>query len=436
MATIRLNEKALAGLPSPTVAAQAYYWDTELTGFGVVVGRTGRRTFVVRARAAGRLIKRTIGVAGAPRADGHRWTVQLARIEARQLLGQLASGTPPPTRGERLGPTLRDGLTLHTDNMRKRGRAASSIDTITSETERHLEDWLERPIAELRGPQLVALHTSLTTSAGATIANRVVAHVSACWNALDRVHEFDFRNPAKAVERNPYVPSRERIADEDLAGWYSTVQTLSPVRRDLRLFALFTGLRDESARHARWEHIDFDAAALEVPKPKGGEAKAFRLPLASSMVEMLRARRTDNATRFAAWKGGDGGWVFPTVSADGKRVVPIVSTKEQRVAEDEKGKPTPEGKKRRRAQVLPGMHVSRRTYLSVATEVGIAEIDRHVLANHSYSSQNVNATYIAQSFAHLAECQARIEAALWRKLKPDDLTRARYALATGGHAAR
>jgi hypothetical protein len=67
-------------------------------------------------------------VAGEPRPDGHTWTVALARVEARQILGRMASGddpnvgkratstpAPPPPSS---GPTLRQGLELYLANMR------------------------------------------------------------------------------------------------------------------------------------------------------------------------------------------------------------------------------------------------------------------------------------------------------------------------------
>src|SRR5690348_2019031 len=81
--TIKLTEQTLATLPTPgpNDPPQIYRWDTRDHGFGVVIGRTGRRTFVWRGRVAGQLRKVTIGVAGQPRKDGHPWTVQLARDE-------------------------------------------------------------------------------------------------------------------------------------------------------------------------------------------------------------------------------------------------------------------------------------------------------------------------------------------------------------------
>jgi hypothetical protein len=41
-----------------------------------------------------------------------------------------------------------------------------------------------------------------------------------------------------------------------------------------------------------------------------------------------------------------------------------------------------------------------------------------VLTNHAFASHNVNATYIAQALPHLAQCQAKIEAALWKRIEP------------------
>ncbi|HEU4734682.1 MAG TPA: hypothetical protein VFT22_42620 [Kofleriaceae bacterium] len=51
MPTLKITEKALATLPPPTLdpgappgskpKPQEYYWDTEIKGLGVVVGRTG-----------------------------------------------------------------------------------------------------------------------------------------------------------------------------------------------------------------------------------------------------------------------------------------------------------------------------------------------------------------------------------------------------------
>jgi integrase len=427
MATLKLTtEKALTALPPPPAGVvRTYHWDTELKGFGVVVGRT-RRTFVALRWVGGKRRKITIGVAGYPMEDGRPWTVMLARRRAAQLLGQMAVGIDPgaDARALREGPTLRTGLELHVGNMRKKHRSERSIKTIETEVPKYLAEWMDRPMVEMKGADLVTVHSELTEAGKEFLANRVVAHVSAIFNALDKVHELVGRNPARAVTRNRYEPKRERVEDiMPLPAWWAKVQTLSSVRRDFQTFVLFTGMRSEAARRVRWEHVDLKRKALRVPKPKGGEARAFELPLGKTALEVLKRRRAENPRECALLDlPNDGGWVFPSSSRarseDGSfKVQPMAEAKERRV-DEETGE---------RVKFLPGPHTLRRTYLSVAAEEGISELDRHVLANHAFGRQTVNATYISQAFEHLAECQATIDAALSKRIKqnPQKPARAR-----------
>lgn len=416
MAT-KLTDKSVAELALPDGKPQRVEWDSELTGFGVVVGRR-LRTFIVEARVGGTKRRVTIGALGKVREDRRHWTTTLARQRAKELLGDMAAGLDPHagTRTAPSGPRLRDALDAHLARMNKKRRAPRSMATLEAEVTKYLVDWLDRPIAELTGTRLAEIHDRIkaktrrragsnpANAKGAPIANRVISHVGACWNSLNRKLEgaLGTWNPAKVVDRDVLKPKRERVADEDLPMWWARVQTLSPVRRDLALFCMFSAMRSEAARHVRWEHVDLEAWSLAVPTPKGGEAKAFQLPLGPTLVRLLGRRRQENAAEFSPY-GGDHGWVFPSLSrAKPFRVQPVAEAKERRV------NPTTG----RREKYLSGPHVSRRTYLSVAAEEKISELDRSVLANHAFGNQSVNQTYIEQHFGHLLECQARIDAAL------------------------
>lgn len=44
MATMNFTKQAVAKLPSPSDVPQAYYWDEDTKGLGVVVGKTGLKT--------------------------------------------------------------------------------------------------------------------------------------------------------------------------------------------------------------------------------------------------------------------------------------------------------------------------------------------------------------------------------------------------------
>jgi hypothetical protein len=77
----------------PKDNAEVVLWDTEIKGLGVRARNGGSKTYILHYRAgAGRnapLRKITIGRHGSP------WTPQTARVEAKRVLGLVASGEDP-----------------------------------------------------------------------------------------------------------------------------------------------------------------------------------------------------------------------------------------------------------------------------------------------------------------------------------------------------
>jgi integrase len=420
MAKVKLNENTMRTLRIPTDAAQAYYWDKEVTGFGVVAGKTGSKTFMVRGRvnATGERIKVKIGTHLAPRDDKHVWTVELARERAKVLLGQMAAGTNPnaPAGGDRSasGPTLREGVETHLAKMQKKGRSERSIGTFKHETNKYLADWLDRPFSELTGAKLIELHQQIKDQAakrkgtnpandkGAPLANRVIAHVSASWRSLNKKLEGKLGswNPASAVDRDVIRPSRERIQDEELPDYAARVATMrSPIKRDGLMLALYTGLRSEDIRTMRFEQVDWDDETLHLPNPKGGPDAAFTIPLSKTPLQILRRRKDDNAKDVGRV---DGGWCFPGIDLK-DQVGPIADLRQA----DKKDQRFP----------VEDVHSLRRTWESIANDEGISELDQHVLSNHSFGAHNVNATYISQHIGHLAKCADKIDAGISRRIK-------------------
>lgn len=428
MANVKLTEDFVRALEPPTDVAQAYYWDDEDTGFGLVIGRSGKPTFIVRGRTNGKRIKVTIGQHRDVRADGHSWSVALARKRARELLGLMAGGTNPsptaaPAEVAAAGPTLRDGLKAHVARMRKKQRSERSIATVEAEVSKYMADWLDRPFSVLTGAAMVEIHDSIkrrvkprvgtnpNNDKGAPLANRVVAHVSACWNSLNKKLEgaLGTWNPAKAVDKDVLKPKRERIPEGAMPGWAKRVETMrNPIQRDGLMLALYTGLRSEDVRTIRWEQVDFEARTLRLPDPKGGVNAAFTIPLSPTPYAILKRRQADNKTAPLFATSGDHGWAFP--SMDVKGVVMAIGDLRQQVHGDTHSR-----------FPVEDVHTLRRTWESIAHEEGISELDQHVLSNHSFASHNVNATYIAQHLTHLAECAAKIDAGIARRLDPPKL---------------
>ena len=88
MATAKLNKRAVDALVAPR-SGQAFIWDTQIKGFGVRVGASGSKTFVIQyANDEGRLRRMKIGRYGV-------MTVEQARDEAKVKLGMVAAGADP-----------------------------------------------------------------------------------------------------------------------------------------------------------------------------------------------------------------------------------------------------------------------------------------------------------------------------------------------------
>ena len=425
MPTMKLTEKSLerdwlgAGLRRVIIR------DEELPGFIATVGRL-RTTFAVDYRGPDRKRRLlTIGVHGRPMPSGREpWNVARARARARELLGQVAGGVDPGAPKRRLASerTLRDGLNAHLESLRKRRKSERSIETMEGDMRRHMSDWLDRPISQLTGAELARVHDAIKAKAkgragtgnapGASLANRIVRHVSAIWRTLDRAEPLEGRNPATAVVRDHIEPRGSRIPDTGFVAWYADVQRLVPIRRDLQLLALLTGARSGSIRCVAWPDVDEEGELLTFEKAKGG--KPYTVPLGPRALEILARRRKENAVEFEPF-GGDHGFVFPSFerALDDKGRPVVCAVAESKEYRQKKG---PDGKVIGKVRILPPIHDLRRTYNSVAIEIGIPPEARNMLLNHERRGVNVKHYGFPQNWEWLADCQRKIEAELWARL--------------------
>lgn len=368
------------------------YWDRDLPGFGIRVGRGSGpvRTFILQKEVKGKTRRVTIG-------RWPTWRVEEARKRARELAVAMDQGIDPnEEKRERAarGVTLDEAIGYHQAAMRAKRCAGRSIATIREESERHLADWLDRPLASISRNECAQRHERITEKAGPYAANRALQHFRAVYNsAARRFEELPDRPPTVGVTFNKVRRRREPISWSDLPDWRERVEAVdNPIRRDLQLFILFTGLRATDAKTVRWEEVNFEEGTIFRPKPKGGEDRAFTVPVSKTVLEILRRRRDENHLLYH----DDGGWVFPSRNIKG-RVTHVAQVKEQRY--DAMGK---------KVGHLPSPHRLRDTFATAGHEARLHPLDLKVLMNHSLPAGDVTEGYIRPSIEHLRECIERI----------------------------
>lgn len=374
---LSFSDRALAALPL-TASGQRIVRDAELPGFFVLVG-TRAKTFMVqgdlRSTSGRKSIRVKVGEVG-------KIATREARAKAKRVLGAITDGIDPrpkpasaPTpRGPSTDPTLREAWTSYRDShMRRKGRSEGTVASYTDHFERLLKDWLDEPLSALGAdPGLVkARHDAMTIENGPYIANGAVRSLRAVYNhARKTARSLPADNPALAVDWNPEKRRDTGMGSADLPGWFGELAAFdNPLRREFHLFLLLSGSRPDPIKRTRVEHVDFRQRILHVPKPKGGEDRAFDIPLSREMVRCLvRAIRLGRAI----YPEQAATWLFPADSEPGH----IVEHKESRTDLSKWGGDL------------------RQTYRTIGQAAGVNEVDMHLLMNHSLP--NVNVGYITR----------------------------------------
>ncbi len=375
---------------------EQWYWDTVDRGFFLAM-RQKSATFYVQRDVHSKTRRVKIG-------RYPTWTVDQARKRARELLVLMDQGIDPNAQKREeasRGTTLRQAMEMHLTAMRAKRCAPRSLETVRFELEHHLGDWLDRPLIDIRPSDCANRHTRITKRCGPYAGNRALQTFRACWNTAARALDDLPRCPTRSVVYNKQRRRREPIPWANLPTWKRAVDAIqNPIRRDLQLFILLTGLRSTDAKTVRWEHVNFEAGTIHRPKPKGGEDRAFTIPVSRFVQDLLRQRQAENGIIYPR----DEGWVFPSRNMRGG-VTHVQQTKEQRYVCGQK------------VTTFPSPHRLRDTFASAAHEAGVDWYDLKVLMNHTLPSNgDVTMGYVRVSVEHLREMAEKITAFLLERM--------------------
>jgi integrase len=370
---------------------QALYFDKRSPGFGLRVGaprkgeREPTRSFFVQAKVGGKTVRVTVG-------RHPTFNVNQARDAAFDYLRAMKRGENPNTKKREdaaKAVTLRDAWSIHGEYLRSRRASPRTFSHYDHVLKCYFGDWLDTPLEAISRTDVRVRHQRIAAKGaanqrakgkregrnphGTTIANNAMRVFSALYRRAMREHPSLPACPT--VNVNWFRLERRRTAFDaaELRAWYADLMKLdNHVRRDANVFMLLSGMRPAATFEVRWQDVDLDRRSLHVPRPKGGESRAFDLPLSTALVEMLRNRKAENAMLFAGSP-----WVFPSpTSASGH----IKEARNQARAT--------------RNDIAHQTYDLRRPFITIANSLDVSQYKIKLLVNHVLPQSDVTAGYM------------------------------------------
>jgi integrase len=363
-----------------TRAADYFIWDDDLQGFGLRVFKSGKRSYLVQYRAAGRTRRFTIGLHGV-------WTPETARKEARVLLGRIAQGDNPAEERqldakaitvkelcERYLEDADNGLIL---GKGRRPKKASTIIIDRSRIRRHIIPLLgTRRVKDITSADVSRFIRDVTAGktkadvktkprgraivrgGGGTAARGVGLLGGILTYACE--HGIIDTNPVHGV-RKPADRVRSRRLSEQEYRTLGGILTKAGADDQLKdavsigLLLALTGCRRGEIINLRWSEVDVENSCLRLEDSKEG---ASVRPVGLPVVDLLEGLRPRVANGIVISGKQDGGALvgFPKIW---KRIVKGTTLED----------------------VTP--HVLRHSFASMANDLGFTEVTVAALVGHA-----------------------------------------------------
>lgn len=354
MAIVNLTKALIKELPLNS----GIWRDQQVKGLMVVCHKT-TKTFSVQGdvRRNGRHI-RTVR-AKIDRCD--RMSLLVARRKAKELMSLIQSGVDPTATPDESGITLAQVLNVYGED---RNLSPRTMEEYQYHVEKYLKPFRKRAVVDITRVEVRELFDSLKHRSGVTTAGSVMRTLRALVNEAMRLDETIDQNPVSAI-RIPPTRKRE-VSEVEIMGWWKQTERLTPMRRDVHRFFMFSGLRRRSLLTIKKQDVNLEKGIIEVQHMKSG--RPFILPLSDFMSELISNRmKTDVPLQSE--------WLWPSSnSASGHVTEP-----------KEKGLPSP--------------HVYRHLWRTQAIEAGVPYAESALLLDQRLPG--ASGGYVHQS--HLAE---------------------------------
>ena len=320
-----------------------------------------------------------------------------ARARGQQLLADMMHGrTATAKRQERAAERAereRQDVTVYQAveaYIESRDRAPATTAAYVAILNSHLRPWHRKSLVSVTPAMVVELHQSI----GGVAANATLRLFRAAYRAqartlgLEECPTFTLGTDEPGHSWTPEERRERRVHPHQLRAWWQATEAVcSDEERGYLQLLLFTGVRRREASTLRWDQIDLQASTVTFTAADTKAKRSLVLPLTDSLLTILLDRE---------------GEPRPFAGIDEtKRLVARVSD---------------------RSGVKFSCHDLRRTFATVADEVGIPLPTLKALMNHATprtSGVDVTLGYIGQvTLARKRKALEDIEALILNHVAP------------------
>lgn len=266
-------------------------WDTALSGLGLRVYPSGKKSYVLSYRHHGRKRLMTIGTHGVD-------SLASAQKAAQIALGKVAADTDPLALKQKAaqGDQVKDLCIAYMVRHAKVNKKSWADDQAM------INNWIKPAwgnlkIKSITREDVAALHHKIgsqknpkTGKPKHTIANRVIALVSKMWELAEEWGYVSEGNPNPARKIKHFKEKkRDRYVKHDefplLAA--SIKQEPNKTAQAALWLYLLTGLRKSELLSLEWSNVDSVRQEIRLPDTKAG--RVHYLPLSSPALEILNS---------------------------------------------------------------------------------------------------------------------------------------------------
>ncbi|PTU30954.1 tyrosine-type recombinase/integrase [Stenotrophobium rhamnosiphilum] len=402
MPTLKLSEQSVKSL-LPLVGKDTFYYDSELTGFGVKVAASGSRSYFIETRIQkGRPAKRK-KLGGCDRMKASE-----AREQARRDLAQMVMGFDPVSQRkdvEKAKVTLRTALEGRIESRSLKPKTAYDYRQIGA---RALGDWMDRPLSTITEQMAVDRHSELALKNGPAYSNLAMRILSAAHGHAVGVSGLQSTNPVarlrkgqlfkKVKGRTTYIKEAHlrvmllKLRKMEEANALDYVGSADMIR-----VFLLTGFRLNEVQGLRWDQVDIKGKTITLGEAATKNGKVLVMPCCEALMLLLAKRKRSATTE----------WVFPNKGGTGHYTnlgrwdIPALSKAVAEALPEVKGWDF-------------SAHDLRRTFATYLRSMGQPELVIAGLLNHSKQSVTQGYALSVTSALHrlLNEYQAFLEALL------------------------